>query len=150
MIMLDTLTKIKCDFFFFQAEYGILDRNVTGVQTCALPILAQCDAGLSARELLEDGIEPGLRTRALALRAVWSVVGYAKRRRFNAAKLVALEVRHEHTVEPVIQWETPVTYGRRDAELPAELHRPHADHDHLGRADLVVAALDEQCLDSFS
>src|SRR5699024_12201348 len=27
------------DFFFFQAEDGIRDRNVTGVQTCALPIL---------------------------------------------------------------------------------------------------------------
>src|SRR5699024_1323073 len=25
--------------FFFQAEEGIRDRNVTGVQTCALPIL---------------------------------------------------------------------------------------------------------------
>src|SRR5207249_8246790 len=28
-------------FFFFQAEDGIRDRNVTGVQTCALPILAR-------------------------------------------------------------------------------------------------------------
>src|SRR5207249_9070803 len=29
--------------FFFQAEDGIRDRNVTGVQTCALPIsLAEC------------------------------------------------------------------------------------------------------------
>src|SRR5699024_10523520 len=27
-------------FFFFQAEDGIRDRNVTGVQTCALPIYA--------------------------------------------------------------------------------------------------------------
>src|SRR6266540_2484191 len=27
-------------FFFFQAEDGIRDRDVTGVQTCALPILA--------------------------------------------------------------------------------------------------------------
>src|SRR5207249_5104241 len=27
--------------FFFQAEDGIRDRNVTGVQTCALPILRQ-------------------------------------------------------------------------------------------------------------
>src|SRR5699024_11470624 len=26
--------------FFFQAEDGIRDRNVTGVQTCALPIFA--------------------------------------------------------------------------------------------------------------
>src|SRR5699024_11405433 len=27
--------------FFFQAEDGIRDRNVTGVQTCALPIFQQ-------------------------------------------------------------------------------------------------------------
>src|SRR6266705_4512759 len=27
-----------CAFFFFQAEDGIRDRTVTGVQTCALPI----------------------------------------------------------------------------------------------------------------
>src|SRR5207249_7431308 len=30
-------------FFFFQAEDGIRDRNVTGVQTCALPISALGD-----------------------------------------------------------------------------------------------------------
>src|SRR5437867_5072307 len=29
---------IICFFFFFQAEDGIRDRTVTGVQTCALPI----------------------------------------------------------------------------------------------------------------
>src|SRR5699024_12506476 len=28
--------------FFFQAEDGIRDRNVTGVQTCALPIYRHC------------------------------------------------------------------------------------------------------------
>src|SRR5437773_3974353 len=28
-------------FFFFQAEGGIRDRDVTGVQTCALPISAR-------------------------------------------------------------------------------------------------------------
>ena len=28
---------ICCFFFFFQAEDGIRDRDVTGVQTCALP-----------------------------------------------------------------------------------------------------------------
>src|SRR5207249_8264043 len=32
-------------FFFFQAEDGIRDRNVTGVQTCALPILPGCHSG---------------------------------------------------------------------------------------------------------
>src|SRR5438067_2594179 len=30
-------------FFFFQAEDGIRDRNVTGVQTCALPISYQAN-----------------------------------------------------------------------------------------------------------
>src|SRR5699024_12017447 len=32
--------------FFFQAEDGIRDRNVTGVQTCALPIFAVTIAGI--------------------------------------------------------------------------------------------------------
>src|SRR5204862_2856325 len=31
-------------FFFFQAEDGIRDLYVTGVQTCALPILVDADA----------------------------------------------------------------------------------------------------------
>src|SRR5207253_3826909 len=29
---------VSCCFFFFQAEDGIRDGHVTGVQTCALPI----------------------------------------------------------------------------------------------------------------
>ena len=29
---------VVCVFFFFQAEDGIRDWSVTGVQTCALPI----------------------------------------------------------------------------------------------------------------
>src|SRR5699024_11252276 len=33
----DELT-LSCFYFFFQAEDAIRDRNVTGVQTCALPI----------------------------------------------------------------------------------------------------------------
>src|SRR5205807_5573678 len=32
----------KCFFFFFQAEDGIRDYKVTGVQTCALPIYLFC------------------------------------------------------------------------------------------------------------
>src|SRR5436305_5108589 len=38
-----------CFFFFFQAEDGIRDADVTGVQTCALPISADDDlAGVDA------------------------------------------------------------------------------------------------------
>src|SRR5438132_13868895 len=32
---------MSCPFFFFQAEDGIRDHCVTGVQTCALPIFRQ-------------------------------------------------------------------------------------------------------------
>src|SRR5260370_23822511 len=32
----------RSDLFFFQAEDGIRDSSVTGVQTCALPILCDC------------------------------------------------------------------------------------------------------------
>src|SRR3990167_9657161 len=35
-----------CVFFFFQAEDGIRDLTVTGVQTCALPILNWFDTCL--------------------------------------------------------------------------------------------------------
>src|SRR2546430_7221003 len=38
--IVDYLTdKLVLSFFFFQAEDGIRDLTVTGVQTCALPIL---------------------------------------------------------------------------------------------------------------
>src|SRR5207248_7072600 len=36
-------------FFFFQAEDGIRDRTVTGVQTCALPIFWPGGAGFRPR-----------------------------------------------------------------------------------------------------
>src|SRR5256885_6712176 len=50
-------------FFFFQAEDGIRDYKVTGVQTCALPISASLaespvpstDAALVARHVHEHG-----------------------------------------------------------------------------------------------
>src|SRR5699024_3030707 len=47
------LTIIHFSNFFFQAEDGIRDRNVTGVQTCALPI----STGPGVR--LDSGVEEG-------------------------------------------------------------------------------------------
>src|SRR3712207_7690329 len=42
-----TICCIDCIFFFFQAEDGIRDIGVTGVQTCALPISnAECGNGV--------------------------------------------------------------------------------------------------------
>src|SRR5207249_5369404 len=72
--------------FFFQAEDGIRDRNVTGVQTCALPIsqlvvVAQLVAVVSEQVGDVERHQRGSRIRARAGRiedSVW------KRRRGNA------------------------------------------------------------------
>src|SRR5699024_11727656 len=48
--------KVTVDFFF-QAEDGIRDRNVTGVQTCALPISDLEDTEDSEEEASEDSTE---------------------------------------------------------------------------------------------
>src|SRR5437762_14122343 len=52
--------------FFFQAEDGIRDTSVTGVQTCALPISSRRAAGSADRRAAraprrasEDGVEEG-------------------------------------------------------------------------------------------
>src|SRR5688572_21683762 len=58
--------------FFFQAEDGIRDLTVTGVQTCALPIFPLAADGLDAR-VQESSL--GKSTRRW-LRRVW-VVGAA-------------------------------------------------------------------------
>src|SRR6266540_6132720 len=56
-------------FFFFQAEDGIRDRDVTGVQTCALPIsFCSADSAAAGTRAVATHIagapssEPGERT----------------------------------------------------------------------------------------
>src|SRR5207249_7243923 len=53
-------------FFFFQAEDGIRDRNVTGVQTCALPI---SDKPIIWIDALDTGLVNFLRA---SFREEWS------------------------------------------------------------------------------
>src|SRR5437660_5929086 len=53
--------------FFFQAEDGIRDGHVTGVQTCALPIYAGQgdDTGVADVVDLVDTVESDVRARAV-------------------------------------------------------------------------------------
>src|SRR5690554_7514689 len=48
--MHDSYKLLHCTFifFFFQAEDGIRDADVTGVQTCALPICGACGKALNS------------------------------------------------------------------------------------------------------
>src|SRR5258706_8991777 len=65
-------------FFFFQAEDGIRDWSVTGVQTCALPISrenALAAVGALRRRGDRSGAVRGARIRAS---------GERRRRRYNA------------------------------------------------------------------
>src|SRR5260370_21702742 len=68
------LSNVYFFFFFFQAEDGIRDSSVTGVQTCALPIsvrgynsegkvISTQTAGISTRRLV-GSIHVGLRRLA--------------------------------------------------------------------------------------
>src|SRR5256885_4830784 len=61
-------------FFFFQAEDGIRDYKVTGVQTCALPIFPGEEAQLRreplelARRVHDDHVQPPLGARGFGKR----------------------------------------------------------------------------------
>src|SRR5262249_59778975 len=68
--------------FFFQAEDGIRDWSVTGVQTCALPISrgARSGAGEAA------GRGRGRRVPAQLLAAALDCVGLARGRRLGTAR----------------------------------------------------------------
>ena len=55
---------MKIKFFFFQAEDGIRDHCVTGVQTCALPIFARAErdvvvAGAAAQAVASNAAADG-------------------------------------------------------------------------------------------
>src|SRR5699024_12027437 len=53
---------VPISVFFFQAEDGIRDRNVTGVQTCALPIsfsTVECDQESSLGSTLSQHSQSG-------------------------------------------------------------------------------------------
>src|SRR5690606_39484825 len=43
-------------FFFFQAEDGIRDFHVTGVQTCALPISLGIVSGATGNKVYEEAV----------------------------------------------------------------------------------------------
>src|SRR2546425_5250420 len=46
------------NLFFFQAEDGIRDKLVTGVQTCALPICPPCRCVRALRGRARPGVRP--------------------------------------------------------------------------------------------
>src|SRR2546422_9149947 len=131
-------------FFFFQAEDGIRDVAVTGVQTCALPILLRGVAGRQARAALAD-------TGGEAPRALRELVG----RRRREVVLLVLELLHgpdarhvRRQQEVVVSLEVNragVGRARDEVDHPRSLRISNVhDRDAVaeGVTDVGVAAMD--------
>src|ERR1039457_7649939 len=100
-------------FFFFQAEDGIRDYKVTGVQTCALPI---------SRRLLDDRIHAGHERHG-------SPLGREPR------DGLLLWLQSRRTLDALSQWSrTGDAVGgyREPRREPAAGHRPRCRWNHSG------------------
>src|SRR6266513_3537605 len=86
-------------FFFFQAEDGIRDRNVTGVQTCALPISDVLEALGVVADLGPDGV-----ARCIAEAGI----GFCFAPRYHPAMRHAGPVRRELGVPTVFNFLGPM------------------------------------------
>src|SRR2546430_2541832 len=75
---------VNAVFFFFQAEDGIRDLTVTGVQTCALPICSQ--------QLPHDPVAGGFCVASTGRRAL-EIIGNAGRLRQHAGIVIRSEER---------------------------------------------------------
>src|SRR2546430_8101315 len=115
-------------FFFFQAEDGIRDLTVTGVQTCALPILR--GARILSRDLLLGGGVRGLAEpeRPVFLRHLDEVDP-----RVLAAQAQGGEVVGNAAEEGALLRQGP-------AEADGDLH----DHDVIRASDAEIARVVDQ------
>src|SRR2546427_9915788 len=116
-------------FFFFQAEDGIRDLTVTGVQTCALPIWAKGDLHIDAHHTVEDiGITLG---QAVA-RAVGDKIGI---RRYGHAYVpldealsrVVIDFSGRPGLEYHVQFKRALI-GEFDVDLVHEFFQGFANH----------------------
>src|SRR2546429_3071140 len=106
-----------CFFFFFQAEDGIRDVAVTGVQTCALPICCSWEAATDRIVVLEDPVRRAFSTvNCVQVRTekIWVVIknvvqvvisGDIKR---NAVLIVVKGKRRTRRIVTCLSLEPPV------------------------------------------
>src|SRR5699024_11790165 len=126
---------------FFQAEDGIRDRNVTGVQTCALPISeAAVDltrlAGLPAVGMIVELVhDDGDMMRGPALREFADEHGLAM---ISIEDLAAHRRRHDR---PALEITDPVPLPTPHGTFEARAVREGtAEHLVLVRGDVTTAA----------
>src|SRR2546425_10559290 len=135
--------------FFFQAEDGIRDKLVTGVQTCALPISArERERGRRVGLARTQGSERHLRPRSqrFAPRGLAHWTNESAHLRAELAQLLGpLQRRHASTPStstsrchaapaPAASQPGPVSRNRRGAITRAPAPRASAAHSSAARA----------------
>src|SRR5690348_3695694 len=107
-------------FFFFQAEDGIRDGRVTGVQTCALPIWSSTDTTESALSAPENNAReiPRYDTRLTACVRVGSEDEMAVCE--NVSKQgIAFRSQRKYGVGTEVEIAVPFTAGTANVFIPA-------------------------------
>src|SRR2546426_11489139 len=128
------ITYDVCFFFFFQAEDGIRDYKVTGVQTCALPISrAGARVGRPGRAVLqrEHPRRPGAGGGLVAATRMISIIG-----RKNAGKTTLLVALAAELARRRFRVMT-IKHGTH----PADMDQQGKDtwrHWHEGKAERVL------------
>src|SRR6266540_4490393 len=83
-------------FFFFRAEDGIRDRDVTGVQTCALPIW-RCDRAAARHSSSLRVVYYDVFKRRLSQARPSVVVGHGESERVDSWRRVCVTAGHRAT-----------------------------------------------------
>src|SRR5689334_23783042 len=99
-----------CPCFFFQAEDGIRDGTVTGVQTCALPILG-IDGATAAAERLQPYVAGGGGALLPARRQRRAVARW--RHRAGGPQPLARALVHVLDRKSVVEGQSGAVGGRR-------------------------------------
>src|SRR2546426_10541948 len=126
-------------FFFFQAEDGIRDYKVTGVQTCALPILALLRAPGARLVALEEKVRAvvvvGIRAVLALKHEIGVLVGFRLRRLDVGAARQRHQVRMVIVVAVVLGWGHRVLQQHRSPGPYdfGQFHREDVGGDDSGR-----------------
>src|SRR2546430_5429511 len=125
-----TLVLLLLFFFFFQAEDGIRDLTVTGVQTCALPI-SPCCIKLLADARFEQHGGGALAHPALDLRGIAFLLGAVCREAAQLLLAVGRGAPGERGLQQPLRDEVREAAGWRGGgrgglqrPVPAPLRRP--------------------------
>src|SRR3989441_2887000 len=125
-------------FFFFQAEDGIRDKLVTGVQTCALPIYGGGHLWVY--------LHWALALKALGCRVIWlegidvddSDTSPAGRRRRRGGRAVDCVATLKTRLEPYGLADTLALYAMNGAAVPEDVAQGSLDLDAAAGADLLL------------